>query len=54
MNTAVAFHLLERGEACCVCASILIIRVGEKYYISFDGDEWEEAESEMIIREFND
>lgn len=48
MNTAIAFHLLEKGEACCVYASILIMRSGGKVWISFDGKEWEETESEMI------
>lgn len=48
MNTAIAFHLLEKGEACCLYASILIIRSGGKVWISFDGKEWEETESEMI------
>lgn len=48
MNTAVALHLLEKGEACCLYASILIIRSGGKVWISFDGKEWEETESEMI------
>lgn len=48
MNTAIAFHLLEKGEACCLYASVLIMRVDEKCYISFDGKEWEETESEMI------
>lgn len=48
MNTAIAFHLLEKGEACCLYASILIIRSGGKVWISFDGKEWEETESELI------
>lgn len=48
MNTAIAFHLLEKGEACCLYASILIMRSGGKVWISFDGKEWEETESEMI------
>lgn len=48
MNTAVALHLLEKGEACCLYASVLIIRSGGKVWISFDGKEWEETESEMI------
>lgn len=48
MNTTIAFHLLERGEACCLCASVLIVRVDEKYYISFDGSRWEETDSELI------
>ena len=48
MNTAVAFELLEKGEACCVCASLLILRVGNRYYISYDGCEWEETESAII------
>ncbi len=48
MNTAIAFHLLEKGEACCLYASILIMRSGGKVWISFDGKEWEETDSEMI------
>jgi hypothetical protein len=48
MNTAIAFHLLEKGEACCLYASILIMRVGNRCYISFDGENWEETESELI------
>jgi hypothetical protein len=48
MNTAIAFHLLEKGEACCLYASILIMRVGDRCYISFDGENWEETESELI------
>lgn len=48
MDTAVAFHLLERGEACCLYASILIMRSGGKVWISFDGENWEETDSEMI------
>lgn len=48
MNTAIAFHLLEKGEACCLYASVLIVKVGEKYYISFDGSEWEETDSKLI------
>jgi hypothetical protein len=54
MNTSTAFHLLEKGEACCLCASILIMRVEEKCYISFDGQAWEETESEMIKKEVDD
>ena len=48
MNTAIAFHLLEKGEACCLYASILIMRVENRCYISFDGENWEETESELI------
>ncbi len=48
MNTTVAFHLLEKGEARCLCASILIMRVEEKYYISFDGIRWEESASDLV------
>ncbi len=48
MNTAVALHLLEKGEACCLYASVLIVRVDERYYISFDGSQWEETDSELI------
>ena len=54
MNTAVAFHLLERGEACCLYASVLIMRAEGKCYISFDGQEWEETESKMIKNEMDD
>ena len=48
MNTSTAFHLLEKGEAYCLCASVLIMQVGGKCYISFDGQEWEETDSELI------
>ena len=51
MNTAIAFHLLEKGEACCLCASILIIRSGGKVWISFDGKEWEETENNLIKKQ---
>lgn len=54
MNTAVALHLLEKGEACCLYASVLIMRVEEKCYISFDGREWEEIDSELIRKEADD
>ena len=54
MTSSFVFHLLEQGEAYCVCASLLIIRIGGKYFISFDGDRWEETRSDMIIKEFND
>lgn len=54
MDTNFAFHLLEKGEACCLYASVLIMRVDEKCYISFDGKEWEETESEMIKKEVDD
>lgn len=48
MDTAIAFRLLERGEARCVCASVLIVRVGERFYISFDGRQWEETDSDLV------
>lgn len=51
MNTAIAFHLLEKGEACCLYASVLIMRSGGKVWISFDGKEWEETESEIIKKQ---
>lgn len=51
MNTAIAFHLLEKGEACCLYASILIMRSGGKVWISFDGKEWEETESNIIKKQ---
>ena len=54
MTSTFAFHLLEKGEARCVCASLLIIRMGEEYFISFDGERWEETRSDIIIKEFND
>ena len=54
MDTAVAFHLLERGEAYCLCASVLIMRVGDRCYISFDGENWEETDSRIIRKEIDD
>lgn len=51
MNTAIAFHLLEKGEACCLYASILIMRSGGKVWISFDGKEWEETDSNIIKKQ---
>lgn len=54
MDTAVAFHLLEKGEARCLCASILLLRVRGRFFISFDGEEWEESDSEMVKGEFDD
>ena len=48
MNSTIAFHLLEKGEACCLYASVLIVRVDDTYYISFDGVRWEETDSELI------
>lgn len=48
MDTAIAFRLLESGEARCVCASVLIVRVDDRFYISFDGVVWEETDSGLI------
>ena len=54
MDAKTAIRMLEKGEARCLCASILLLRVRGRFFISFDGEKWEESDSEMVKSEFDD
>lgn len=43
-------EMFENGEAIGVYTDILLMKTHGKTYFSFDGDEWEETESELIKR----
>lgn len=43
----------ERGEAVGVYTTVLIVRIEGKHYISFDGEEWVETQSEFINKQLN-
>ena len=46
-----AMDLFESGEAVGVYTTVLIMRVGGKTYISFDGRLWEETECTLIDKQ---
>lgn len=52
MDNDKAMGLLERGEADGILVSVLLLRVGENLWLSFDGDEWERVDSELIKKQF--
>lgn len=44
-------RLFENGDAVGVCTTVLLVRTGGRDYVSFDGLEWEETNSEIVRRE---
>lgn len=48
MNWDKAIGLLETGQAEMVALTAVVLRSGGKVWLSFDGKEWEETESEMV------
>lgn len=52
MDSEMAMRLLESGDADGVFASVLLLRVGENLWLSFDGEEWERLDSELIKKQF--
>jgi hypothetical protein len=52
MDCEKAMRLLETGKADCIFASVLILRIGKSLYLSFNGKEWEEIDSELINKQF--
>ena len=40
--------MLEKGLAVGVYTTVLLVRSGERVFMSFDGREWEETSSELV------
>jgi hypothetical protein len=51
LNAEEAMKRFENGDAVGVYTTVLLMRTGGKNYISFDGEEWEEIESELIDKQ---
>ena len=52
MNAKDVMELLEHGEANLVVTYGYLLRYGDKYYVSFDGNMWESTVSDIVKREF--
>lgn len=48
MTFETARDLLERGEATCLYAAVLVLSSGGEVWLSFDGEVWEKTDSELI------
>lgn len=53
MNWDKAIDMLESGEAEMAVLTAVVMRTGGKVWMSFDGEEWEETESEMVKKHLN-
>lgn len=53
MNRDKAIEALERGEAKLVVLTTVLLKTAGGIYMSFDGEVWEEIESEMIKKNVN-
>lgn len=51
MNWNSAIRLLERGEASVVVTQVVLMSYGGRVWMSFDGKEWEETDSDIARRE---
>lgn len=52
MDNDKAMGLLERGEADGILVSVLLLRSRGHIWLSFDGNEWEVIDSELIRKQF--
>lgn len=52
MDSEMAMRLLESGEADGVLVSVLLLRSRGHIWLSFDGNEWEVVDSELIRKQF--
>lgn len=46
-----AIDMLEKGEAEIAVLTAVVMRSGGKVWLSFDGEEWEETESNLIKKQ---
>lgn len=51
MNWDKAIELLERGEASMVVTQVVVFCSNGKTWISFDGQDWEETDSDIVRKE---
>lgn len=54
MNWDRAIELLENGEARMVVTQTVVMRAEGKTWVSFNGEDWEETDSEMIKNEIEE
>lgn len=48
MDSNKAIFLLEQGTASCLYTTILIMKCGLDFFVSFDGHDWEKVDSKLI------
>lgn len=51
MNWDKAIEMLEEGGADMVVLTALVMRSGNRVWLSFDGKEWEETESKLVNKQ---
>lgn len=51
MNCDKAIEMMENGEAEMVALTAVVMKAGGKVWLSFDGHEWEETESNLIKKQ---
>ena len=51
MNWYRAIEMMENGEAEMVALTAVVIKACDKVWLSFDGQEWEETESNLIKKQ---
>lgn len=51
MNWDRAIEMMENGEAEMVALTAVVMKAGGKVWLSFDGQEWEETESNLIKKQ---
>ena len=51
MNWDRAIEMMENGEAEMVALTAVVMKSGGKVWLSFDGHEWEETESNLIKKQ---
>lgn len=52
MDNKLAINMLETGEAVCLYTTVLLMKAGDCVYVSFNGEEWSEIDSQMIRSQF--
>lgn len=52
MTAEESMRLCEEGRARIIYGDVLLMKTEDKFYLSLDGNVWEETESEVVRKEF--
>lgn len=52
MSAEEAMKLCENGDATVIYGDVLVMKSTLGYYMSLDGVEWEETDSDLVKRQF--
>lgn len=52
MSAEEAMKMCENGDATIIYGDVLLMKTEDKFYLSLDGNVWEETESDVVRKEF--